>query len=184
MEQTFDENLYTMRGRLLHEVVDDGASETADGVRVLRSLSLWSERYGLIGKADVVELRPGGPYPIEYKVGPPRGIHADLQLCAQAFCLEEMFGQPVPTGAIYQHANRRRREVELGERLRQRTAHVIDETRTLLAQQIVPPPIADRRRCKRCSLAEACMPDVVSDRRHIGGLAGAVFRPIEVTDDA
>jgi CRISPR-associated exonuclease Cas4 len=184
VEQTFDENLYTIRGRLLHEVVDEEASETANGVRVLRSLALWSERYGLIGKADVVELRPGGPYPIEYKVGPPRGIHADLQLCAQAFCLEEMFCQAVRYGAIYQHANRRRREVELGERLRERTARAIEGTRALLAKQIVPAPIADRRRCKRCSLAEACMPDVVSDRRHVGGLAGAVFRPTEVTDDA
>ena len=61
---------------------------------MLRSIPLWSERYGLRGKADVVELRADGPYPVEHKVGRRRGIHADLQLCAQALCLEEMLGQP------------------------------------------------------------------------------------------
>ena len=69
VEQTFDENLYTIRGQLLHEVVDAGMGESSHGVRVLRALPLWSERYGLIGKADVVELRSAGPYPIEYKSG-------------------------------------------------------------------------------------------------------------------
>jgi len=184
VEQTFDENLYTIRGRLLHEVVDEGASESAEGVRILHSLTLWSERYGLIGKSDVVELRQGGPYPIEYKVGPPRGVHADVQLCAQALCLEEMFGQAVPLGAIYQGAQRRHREVEMDDRLRQRTVRVIEETRTLLAGQIVPPPIADRRRCRRCSLVDACLPEVIADRRHIGGLSGAVFRLTEGGEDA
>ena len=90
----------------------------------------------------------------------------------------------MPLGAIYQGAQRRHREVELGDRLRQRTVRVIEETRGLLASQIVPPPIADRRRCRRCSLADACMPEVIADRRHIGGLAGALFRPTEGGEDA
>ena len=184
VEQTFDENLYTIRGRLLHEVVDEGAADTVEGVRVLRSLPLWSERYRLIGKADVVELRSGGPYPIEYKVGPPRGVHADLQLCGQALCLEEMFGQSVPSGAIYQGAQRRRREVALSAPLRQRTIRVIEQTRALLAHQIVPPPTTDRRRCRRCSLLDVCMPEVIADRRHVGGLAGALFHPTDGGEDA
>lgn len=184
VEQTFDENLYTVRGRLLHEVVDAGVGESSDGARVLRALPLWSERYGLIGKADVVELRPAGPYPIEYKSGRTAGIHADLQLCAQGFCLEEMFGQPVPTGAIYQHAERRRREVKLDERLRTRTAEAIEGVRVLLQRQVVPPPIADRRRCRRCSLLEACLPGLIADRRRVAGLGGALFRPAEGDDDA
>jgi CRISPR-associated exonuclease Cas4 len=184
VEQTFDDNLYTIRGRLLHEVVDEGSAETADGVRILRGLPIWSERHGLIGKADVVELRPGGPYPIEYKSGPARGIHADLQLCAQALCLEEMFGEAVPRGAIYHYRQRRRREAELGEALRQRTISVIDQTRAMLVQEAVPPPTSDRRRCKRCSLADACLPEVTGDRRHVGGLAGSLYRPMEDVDDA
>jgi CRISPR-associated exonuclease Cas4 len=107
-----------------------------------------------------------------------------VQLCAQALCLEEMFGQAVPLGAIYQGAQRRHREVEMDDRLRQRMVRVIEETRTLLAGQIVPPPIADRRRCRRCSLVDACLPEVIADRRHIGGLSGAVFRLTEGGEDA
>ncbi len=184
VEQTFDENLYTVRGHLLHEVVDAGMGESSRGVRVLRALPLWSERYGLIGKADVVELRPAGPYPIEYKSGRRGGIHADLQLCAQAFCLEEMFGQVVPTGSIYQHAERRRREVMLDERLRTHTAEAIEGVRGLLQRQVVPPPITDRRRCRWCSLREACLPGLVSDRHRVAGLGSALFRPAEGKDDA
>ena len=103
-EQTFEENVYTVRGRLSHERVDSGDVETRPGVRVLRSLPLWSERLGLRGKADVVELRPSEPpFPVEYKVGRRHPPHADLQLCAQALCLEEMLGVEIPDGAVYSY---------------------------------------------------------------------------------
>ena len=112
VEQTFDENLYTLRGRMLHERVDVPEAEQREGVRIERALPLWSDRLGLVGKADVVEFHGDAPYPVEYKHGPRQHWgHDDLQLCAQALCLEDMTGQPVPAGAIYHHSSRRRREL-------------------------------------------------------------------------
>ena len=105
-EQTYDENLYTLRGRAVHKQVDEPEYEVAHSVRVERALSLWSDRLGLIGRADVVEFHGATPYPVEYKHGPRRQKeHDDLQLCAQALCLEEMTGQDVPEGAIMLNMN-------------------------------------------------------------------------------
>ncbi len=114
VEQTFEENLFTVRGKLEHERVDSGADAPIRGVRVVRSLPLHSARLGLRGKADLVELRPEGPYPVEYKSGRRHGVHADLQLCAQALCLEEMMGVAVARGAIFYAGVRRRHEVVTG----------------------------------------------------------------------
>ncbi len=105
VEQTFDENIYTMRGQALHRRVDEVKSEYQEGVRIERALPLWSHRLGLIGKADVVEFHGKTPYPVEYKHGPRRKKeHDDLQLCAQAICLEEMTGEEAPKGAIFHHS--------------------------------------------------------------------------------
>src|SRR2546430_686008 len=102
VEQTFDENLYTLRGRNAHERVDQPEGELREGVRVERAVPLWSDRLGLVGKSDVVEFHGADPFPVEYKHGPRRKKeHDDLQLCAQALCLEEMTGRSVPRGAIY-----------------------------------------------------------------------------------
>lgn len=85
LEQVFEENVFTIRGRLAHERVEEGEESLASGVRVVRSVPLWSQRLGLRGIADVVELRPEAPYPVEYKVGKRKGGHADWQrasICA------------------------------------------------------------------------------------------------------
>src|SRR5262249_13303386 len=97
LDRAWDENLYTLRGRRVHEQVDVPGREMVSGVRVERGLPLWSYRLGLVGKADVVEFGADGvPCPIEYKHGPRRNSrHDDLQLAAQAVCLEEMFGAAV-----------------------------------------------------------------------------------------
>ncbi len=99
--------------------MDTPSEESVEGVRIERGLRLWSERLGLIGKADVVEFHGLVPCPVEYKHGPKRRRHAvDLQLCAQAMCLEEMTGQTVPKGAIFHHKSRRRRKVMFDQVLR------------------------------------------------------------------
>jgi CRISPR-associated exonuclease Cas4 len=159
VEKVFDENLYTLRGRRVHERTHDPESALEDGVRVERGLPLFSERLGLIGKSDVVEFRPGeAAYPVEYKSGPRRGsIHDDIQLCAQAMCLEEMLGGDVPCGAVYHYASRRRREVVFDGDLRSLTEETVRAVRELLSTSTVPPPVADAR-CPKCSLFDACMP--------------------------
>lgn len=159
VEQTFDENLFTLRGRRLHEHVDLPGEAVREGIRVERSLPLWSERLGLFGKADVLELpSPNRPYPLEYKSGPRRARRADeIQLCAQAMCLEEMLGVSVPAGAIYHHASRRRREVVFTEALRQEVEEATRSVRALMRSRQLPPPVADAR-CRDCSLLDACIP--------------------------
>jgi CRISPR-associated exonuclease Cas4 len=168
VEQTFDENVYTIRGRLAHEAVDAGETTEGPDARVLRGVPLWSERLGLRGRADVVELRRDGPYPVEYKVGPPHGPHASIQLCAQALCLEDMFGRPVARGALFHHATRRRVEVTFTAALRARTREVIDGVREILATSIVPPAPNDAR-CRHCSLIDSCMPSVTCADADVGG---------------
>ena len=183
VEQTFEENVYTVRGRLSHERVDGGEAESRPGIRVLRALPLWSERLGLRGKADVVELRPGEPpFPVEYKVGRRRPPHADLQLCAQALCLEEMLGTDVPEGAVYSHAERRRHPVQFTDELRQHTMLLVGRIRDQLRRQTLPPAVDDAR-CPPCSLVHACLPQVAAQPARVRGMQGALFRPLEPPDD-
>jgi CRISPR-associated protein Cas4 len=110
LEQAFDDNVHTLRGQAVHKRVDQPGVETAKGVRTEHALPLWHDGLSLIGKADVVEFdKAGRPYPVEYKHGnrhKAADIAAcdDLQLAAQALCLEAMTGFDVPEGAIYSRA--------------------------------------------------------------------------------
>ncbi len=177
VEQTYEENLYTIRGTLAHERVDSGETTPNRGVETLRGIPLWSEKYGLRGKADAVEMRDGVPYPVEYKVGRRHSAHPDLQLCAQALCLEEMLGVAVPRGAIYYAATRQRHEVVFDEALRAQTLGVASGIHAMLAAQRLPDAPNDAR-CRHCSLINACLPGVVSERARMRGLQGALFQPI------
>lgn len=174
LEQTFDENVYTLRGQLLHERADAGESETLGTLRIERALPVWSATLGLVGKVDVVELRASGPYPVEYKHGAHAGRHADVQLCAQAMCLEEMTGQSVLAGAVYEFVKRRRREVTFTAELRARVRRTIDEVRALLRSNALPAPEAGAR-CRRCSLKDSCLPTMGSNRRKTRHLYSQVF---------
>ena len=167
VEQAFDENVHTMRGNAAHQRVDEPGFESFEGVRSEHALPVWSERLGLIGKCDIVEFYPDGRiYPVEYKHGKKRAkTHDDIQLAAQAICLEEMTGKPVTHGAIYHHTSRRRREVVITDSLRQLVVETVAAIRTLLASGSLPPPVNDTR-CKECSLKEICQPEALADRTH------------------
>ena len=181
-EQTFDENLYTLRGRFVHERVDLPSSEVVDGVRVERALPLWSCRLGLLGRADVVEFHDGVPYPVEYKYGRhSAGHHADLQLCAQALCLEEMLQVPVPKGAVYQVSAHRRREVQFTPELRRKVEETVEEIKALMRRSRLPPAVADAR-CRRCSLNQSCLPKTVSGTARLRALYSRLFR-LECLED-
>jgi CRISPR-associated exonuclease Cas4 len=176
VEQTFEDNVYTMRGKDIHERVDqDSESGSEEGVRVERGLPIWSQQLGLIGKADVVEFHDRTPYPVEYKSGPKRQYeNDDLQLCAQALCLEEMTGQAVPRGAIFHHKSRRRREVVFSPHLRRQVEEAVVAIRAMLAEAKLPPPVHDQR-CEKCSLKESCMPTVMGEPARARAFARELF---------
>lgn len=165
VEQVFADNLHTLRGQAVHKQVDQPGVQVRAGLRIERALPVWSDRLGLIGKADVVEFESDGtPFPVEYKHG-SRNKAAwiaacdDLQLAAQAMCLEEMTGKPVPAGALFYATSKRRREVKIDTGLRQRVEAAAAAVRTLLDAGVLPAPIFDKR-CDKCSLRELCQPAV------------------------
>jgi len=160
VEGLWAEDVATAEGRLMHERVDAGRPETRPGVRIVRGLAIRSLALGVSGKTDVVELRgrPPQPFPVEYKRGKPKAHRADeVQLCAQAICLEEMFQVPVPEGALFYGETRRRLPVTFDETLRALTADVAREARANIVQQRTPAPIASPA-CRRCSLLDLCQP--------------------------
>lgn len=163
VEKVFDENVFTLRGSMSHERVDRPVDNVQDGVKTERALPIWSERYGLQGKADVVEFHPDGSvYPVEYKLDTRKvSGHDDLQLCAQAICLEEMLDRPVLRGAVYSGSARHRREVEFTDDLRKRTLDTVEAIRSMQDQGSLPEPVDDPR-CPNCSLVHVCMPSLVS----------------------
>lgn len=164
IEHEWAENTLTTKGQQQHERAHSGGSEERDGIKIIRSLPLVSYAHGFAGIADVVEVLPNGsPRPVEYKSSKAprtqkRGQHAeDVQLCAQALCLEEAFGVSIPTGYIYHVASHKRREVAFTSELRQAVLDARDGVRELQRTQVLPPPAADAR-CQFCSLQDECEP--------------------------
>jgi len=172
--QVWSENLHTQRGRREHARVDMPESELREGVRIERALPVFSESLGIAGKCDVVEFHACGMvYPVEYKHGPRRkGLHDDVQLCAQALCLEEMLGVAIGEGAIFHVKSRRRRVVRLDDALRSETRRVIESVRGMMASGRMP-AAEPGRKCERCSLKDACLPEA-------GRISSAgLFEPLE-----
>lgn len=177
VEGIFKENKHTVLGNLVHEHADLPGYEAAKGVTLLRALLVWSERLGLSGKCDVVERHADGSLvPIEYKKGKRRVFeNDDAQLCAQALCLEEMFGRPIGRGAVFHAASKRRREVEFTPELRALVERSLDELRSLLNSQRVPTAIF-KPACEECSLFEICLPKAVSEDSRAQRLTRQLFQ--------
>lgn len=178
LEQVFADNIHTARGQAVHHLVDEPGHEMRAGVRVERALPLWSDRHGLIGKADLVEFHPDGTiFPVEFKQGRKRQkTYDDLQLAAQALCLEEMLGRSVPNGAIYHASSRRRREVAITAELRHAVEEAVRAIRRMLESGVLPPPANDER-CRECSLKDICQPDAVAHHDRQDRLQRALFDP-------
>jgi CRISPR-associated exonuclease Cas4 len=127
---------------------------------VENSLPLWSEKYGLYGVADTVEFEGDKIIPVEFKSGKKKKKLADdIQLAAQAICLEEMFSKEITSGYIYYDKSRKRREVVLDEKLRKKLTDTISSVRELLISKNTPQPVNDQR-CNNCSLKDYCLPDL------------------------
>jgi CRISPR-associated exonuclease Cas4 len=194
-EGVFADNEHTVLGNLAHEHVDFAGYEQRAGWTLLRALPLFSDHLGLTGKADLVEVRyaddtspkAGSPAgrspaqpprpaitaarPVEYKKGPKRRWDNDeVQLCAQAFCLEEMFGLVVETGAIFYASSQTRREVVFDSALRRTTLSALAALKSLIAAPRIPPAIL-KPQCDGCSLRAICLPEASAHR------AGHLFTP-------
>lgn len=179
VEQVFADNVHTARGHAVHKLVDEPGAEHAGTVRIERAMPLWSETLGLIGKADLVEFDARGtPYPVEYKHGPRRkSQHDELQLAAQALCLEEMTGRSVPVGALFQFSSRRRREVVIDGALRQQVVDTVLAVRRQIESGRLPPPLIADARCRACSLIDLCQPAVLGDQTRYRELFAELTRP-------
>lgn len=176
VDGVWSDNAHTVRGTAGHSRVDSGEHRVERGRRVLRAIPLWSERYGLTGRADAVELDENGRFePVEYKMGVPHGDAAHVQLCAQALCLEEMTGKPVTAGALWFSGPRRRIPVLIDDVLRNRTIDAIGEVRSMFAARRLPPAVDDER-CPSCQLLGHCLPGAVAHpHRVLAHLADEVF---------
>jgi CRISPR-associated exonuclease Cas4 len=178
-EAEFEDNVHTLRGTHEHERVDRERHEVSAGVRVEYGLPVWSRRLGLSGRCDAVEFHPDGTlYPVEYKHGKRRRwLNDDLQLAAQALCLEEMLDRIIRKGAIYHQQSRRRREVIVDETLRREVEDTVSAVRALLSRIERPPPLADARRCRECSRQEICRPDLARVDRDLMAFNARLFEP-------
>lgn len=184
LEQVWSENYLTAEGRVLHEKTHEPETENRPGVRIVRGLRLHSYRLGLIGQADVVEFvrQPvigeegvtlegaeglWRPLPVEYKRGKPKPDLCDeVQLCAQALCLEEILRVFITEGAMYYGQPRRRQAVRFDEVLRQETERRAKQMHELF-QAGITPTAAYEKKCRSCSLLEVCMPKITGIRKDV-----------------
>lgn len=167
LEGLWADNRFTAEGHVLHAVADKGGARKVRGLRRVMALPLACRRLNLVGVADVVEFHPQGEgetaFPIEYKRGKPKLHRADeVQLCAQALCLEEMTGRAVPEGALFYAETKRRVIVPFDAHLRGITEEICAQLAALFASGNTPPPTLKRERCRACSLLDLCRPDIVA----------------------
>ena len=168
VDGVWSDNQHTVRGKHGHRRVDSGAHRHERGRLVLRAIPLWSEVYGLSGRADAVEVLEGSVRPVEYKAGTRHGRAADLQVCAQALCLEEMLGLDVPHGYVWYGATRQRSRVAFTESLRADVLAVVEAIRQQMASGRLPTAPNDAR-CPECQLLHHCLPEVSDGRDRVTG---------------
>ncbi|NJR61956.1 MAG: CRISPR-associated protein Cas4 [Cyanobacteria bacterium CRU_2_1] len=158
----FVDNQYTIEGTSLHDRVHTMGEGQREDTWQIRAVWLKSERYRLIGKSDLIEESDGRWYPVEYKRGHRGEFDNDeLQVCAQALCIEEMTGQPVPLGYLYYAQSHQRQPVEISTELRQQTIAAIEAVTRILDTGAMPPAVYSPR-CKGCSLYAQCLPKAVA----------------------
>jgi len=163
LERLWEENRFTAEGAVLHAVTHESGGRYARGVRRVTALPLGSSRLGIAGIADLVEFHaePDGevPYPVEFKRGKPKPHRADeVQLCAQALCLEEMNGRLVPEGALFYAETKRRIVVVFDADLRRLTETTLTEFRAVLESGRTPAAVYRAGKCRACSLLDLCRP--------------------------
>lgn len=183
IERQWEENVRTVEGRHLHEKVHSGPESEAQGeIIIARTVPLASYKLGLYGVADVVEYhrtskergaslygRDGywRPHPVEYKRGKPKRDDRDeVQLCAQAMCLEEMLKTEIQDGSIFYGQPRRRTLVKFSRDLRSRVVALAREMHDAFRFGVTPPAPRDVP-CNLCSLKDLCVPKLTRKRKRV-----------------
>ncbi|MDD5094298.1 MAG: CRISPR-associated protein Cas4 [Dehalococcoidia bacterium] len=186
LEQVWEENRLTVQGDLLHNRADEAETEVRPNLRIARGLRLRSLRLGLSGIADVVEFHRAKtgeesfgislegvsglwkPLIVEYKRGKPKiGREDEVQLCAQAICLEEMLQATIPSAAFFYGQPRRRYDVALDAELRAKTESMSQRLHQL-TQAGKTPVVEYSKKCRSCSLVEICLPKVTGKKGDVG----------------
>lgn len=168
VEQSWTENYFTQEGRVMHERVHEGKNESRTTKRSEFGIDIHSLRLGLVGKTDAVEFMPDGMVKIvEYKRGKPKEHRADeVQLCAQALCLEEMTGKTLSEAYLYYGKTKHRLCVSLSKELR-----TLTETTALRFHQLVDSGVTPRAKysksCTACSLSDLCLPEKKNKPRKV-----------------
>jgi len=198
------DNAHTLSGQFDHARADEPETESRPGVRIERAVPILSRSLGLIGRTDVIEFHtidrstpvgaaesvlfkvspapPGSAavewlYPVEHKHGPRRKWdNDDVQLCAQAICLEEMLGASISAGAIYHVRTRRRREVQFTPDLRRLVSESAAELHRLM-RDILPPPARLKPQCDGCAMRGHCLPEAGSSAQRIQVHLEELFKP-------
>jgi CRISPR-associated exonuclease Cas4 len=167
LEQAWAENRFTSDGRVLHKKAHEGPDESRPGVRITRSLPVASRALGLAGQCDIVEFHANNTItPIEYKRGKPKNHRADeVQLCAQALCLEEMLGVEIAEGFLFYGQCKRRTPVPFDPELRRLAADTTAELHRLIDSRQTPPAEYEPRKCDNCSLLDHCQPKALRFKR-------------------
>lgn len=169
VDDVWHENLYTVRGNILHEKVDTDTYETRGTKKTVRGLRIHSFRLGITGRCDVVEFKEtkNGDeiMPVEFKSGEPKNDISDkVQLCAQVFCLEEMLNTKITHGAFFYGKIRRRDVVEIDNELRLQTERIIASVREIVSKKILPAAEYSAK-CRNCSLQDICQPKAMNKRK-------------------
>ncbi len=188
IEQQWHENLLTVEGELMHHRAhNEQIRERRGDVLILRGLPVVSSKLGITGKCDVVEFHasPNGimlhgeqglwnPFPVEYKRGAPKSHQADeLQLCAQALCLEEMLCCAIAQGSLFYGETRQRMTVHFTQSLRNQVLMMLEEMHQLSRRQYTP-KVKPSKGCNACSLKEVCLPILMKGKTTTGYLRQAI----------
>lgn len=168
-------NAPMLEGTFQHQTRADKVGQETDdrGRTVHRRLWVWSDHLQIAGFADFVEVTADLQIiPVEYKHGKKgKWDNDNIQLCAQALCLEEMTGQTITEGEIFYWRSRQRITVPFDDALRQMTRTAVSQAHTLIAANHIPAPISQRAKCKHCSIQPICLPDETEKLKiqHLGG---------------
>jgi len=169
VENAWNDNMFTVRGEILHEKVDTDTYESRGTKKTVRGLRIHSQRLGIVGRCDVVEFRNTANgeevLPVEFKSGEPKEDISDkVQLCAQVLCLEEMLRINISKAAFFYGKIRRRNQIEINTELRNQTENIITAVHDIISSKKIPTAEYSRK-CRNCSLEEVCMPKAMNEKK-------------------